>query len=122
MTAGFETLDFHRIELPRGLNAGKGGIAARDAEKQGVLAIPLEEGVETAPVPAEPGGVTIHYGDGTHAAPPPAGSKGPFRSSVLVAFHQLECEHHCGDDHTDDVVLKSADGQVDDLKAVVART
>ncbi len=53
MTAGYETLDFHdfhRVELPRRLNAGNGAIAARDVEKHGVLAIQLEEGGDTVTV------------------------------------------------------------------------
>ena len=77
---------------------------------------------EGVPVPAEPGDVTIHYGDGMHAAPPPTGAEGPFRSSVLVAFHQPGYEHHRGDDHYNDVLLQNADGQVDNLKTVVGRT
>ena len=81
-----------------------------------------ETAPEGVPVLAEPGDITIHYGDGMHAAPPTTGTQGPFRSSVLVAFHQPGYEHHRGDDHYNDVVLKSSDGQVDDLKTVVGRT
>ncbi len=71
-------------------------------------------------VAAEAGDVTLHYGDGMHAAPPPTGARGPFRSGVLIGFAQAGSRHHRGEDHYNDVLLRDGDGQVQHL-AKVAR-
>lgn len=70
------------------------------------------EGVAVA---AEAGDVTLHYGDGMHAAPPPTGARGPYRSSVLIGFARPGARHHRGEDHYNDVLLQRDDGQVPHL-------
>ncbi len=72
-------------------------------------------------VRAEAGDVTIHYGDGMHAAPPPTGREGPFRCSVLIGFARPGARHHRGEDHYNDVLLGREDGQVEHLARVAAR-
>jgi len=71
--------------------------------------------------PAEPGDVTLHYGDGLHVAPPPTGSEGPFRSSILIGYERSGAHHHLGDRHYNDVLLGSEDGQIEHMTKVAAR-
>lgn len=67
-------------------------------------------------VPAEPGDLTIHYGDGWHAAPPPTSERGPFRCCVLVAYEREGAFNHRGERHYNDVLLGDADGQVKHMR------
>ena len=78
-----------------------------DAEDQRAL-----EGVL---IPAEPGDLTLHYGDGWHTAPPPGSETGPFRSCVLVSYEREGAFNHRGERHYNDVLLGNEDGQVDHL-------
>ncbi|MBW2241148.1 MAG: phytanoyl-CoA dioxygenase family protein [Deltaproteobacteria bacterium] len=73
-------------------------------------------------VAAEPGDVSIHYGDGMHAAPPPTSREGPFRTSVLLGFAPPEFRPHGGVRHYNDVLLGREDGQIEHLTKVVAET
>lgn len=66
-------------------------------------------------VPAGAGDVTIHIGDVMHAAPPPEASSGPFRESILLAYHP-EFDHHRGERHYNDVLLGDEEGQVTHLR------
>ncbi len=72
-------------------------------------------------VAAEAGDVSLHYGDGMHAAPPPTGTQGPFRSSVLMGFTRPGARHHRGEDHYNDVLLQREDGQVEHLARIAGR-
>lgn len=76
---------------------------------------------EGVTLPAEPGDVTLHYGDGMHVAPPPTSSKGPFRVCVLTSFRVEGAHHHRGERHYNDVLLGRDDGQVEHMKKVAER-
>jgi ectoine hydroxylase-related dioxygenase (phytanoyl-CoA dioxygenase family) len=69
---------------------------------------------------AEPGDVSLHYGDIMHAAPPPTGT-GPFRQCLLMAFVRPDAYNHRGDRSYNDVLLSRDDGQVEHLEKVVKR-
>ena len=71
--------------------------------------------------PAQPGDVTLHYGDGLHVAPPPTSSEGPFRSCVLMGFQREDAWNHRGARHYNDVLLGSEDGQIEHMTKVAAR-
>ena len=58
---------------------------------------------------ADPGDVTLHYGDIMHAAPPPTGA-GPFRKCVLLSFARADAYNHRGETSYNDVLL-SRDGR-----------
>ena len=73
-------------------------------------------------VPAGPGDLTIHYGDGWHAAPSPTSSEGPFRSSVLVSFKREGAYNHRGVRHYNDVLLDGEEGRVSDVREVTGRS
>jgi len=73
-------------------------------------------------IPAQPGDLTLHYGDGWHAAPPPKGNEGPFRSCVLVSFEHDGAYNHRGVRHYNDVLLEGEDGQVADVHEVAGRS
>jgi hypothetical protein len=68
--------------------------------------------------PARAGDITLHIGDVMHAAPPPDSETGPFRQSVLLAFHP-DFTHHRGERHYNDVLLGAEDGQVPHLRTLV---
>jgi ectoine hydroxylase-related dioxygenase (phytanoyl-CoA dioxygenase family) len=69
-------------------------------------------------VPAKAGDITLHIGDVMHAAPPPESETGPFRQSILLAFHP-DFTHHRGERHYNDALLGTEDGQVPHLKQLV---
>ncbi|MCE2392204.1 MAG: phytanoyl-CoA dioxygenase family protein [Proteobacteria bacterium] len=72
-------------------------------------------------VPARPGDLTLHYGDGMHFAPPPTSETGPFRSCVLVGYAREGARHHRGERHYNDVLLGRGDGQVEHMTKVAGR-
>jgi hypothetical protein len=72
-------------------------------------------------VAADPGDVSLHYGDIMHAAPPPTGT-GPFRECLLTAYARPEAYNHRGGHSYNDVLLSREDGQVEHLQKVVDRT
>ena len=67
---------------------------------------------------AQPGDITFHYGDGLHVAPPPTGTRGPFRSCLLMGYGRSDGGHHRGERHYNDVLLGSEDGQVTNMRDV----
>ncbi len=71
-------------------------------------------------VVADPGDLTLHYGDIMHAAPPPTGA-GPFRRCVLLGFGRADSFNHRGDASYNDVLLSREDGQVEHLAAVARK-
>ena len=91
------------------------------------MSLPFAEaGDEGAPMgvapPAQPGDVTFHYGDGLHVSPPPAGSDGPFRCSILIGFSRADGRHHRGGRHYNDVLLGAEDGQIQHMSKVASRS
>ena len=73
-------------------------------------------------IPAGPGDLTLHYGDGWHAAPSPTSLEGPFRSSILVSFKREGAYNHRGERHYNDVLLGDDEGQVSDMREIAARS
>ncbi len=73
-------------------------------------------------IPARAGDLTIHYGDGWHAAPPPTSVDGPFRSCVLVSFQREGAHNHRGLRHYNDVLLGEDEGRVRDMTEVASRS
>ena len=71
-------------------------------------------------VPAEPGDLTIHYGDGWHAAPAPTSADGPFRCCILVSFEREGAFNHRGQRHYNDVLLGDAEGQVKHMTKIAS--
>jgi hypothetical protein len=67
-------------------------------------------------VEAEPGDVSLHYGDTMHAAPPP-GKHGPgtYRISAVTGYVRDGVRPHGGKRHYNDVLLGNEDGQVDHM-------
>ena len=55
------------------------------------------------------------------AAPPPTSDEGPFRTSLLIGFAPEGFAHHRGEDHYNDVLLRSEDGHVPHLRKVAER-
>jgi hypothetical protein len=76
---------------------------------------PLQPGEEdSAPVvavDAEPGDVTVHFGDILHKAPPPTGA-GPMRRALYVTFARPETIAFVGPGNGYNDVLFEHDGQV----------
>lgn len=79
-----------------------------------------EDAAEGLLLPAQAGDLTLHYGDGWHAAPPPTSAEGPFRCCALVGFHREGATNHRGERHYNDVLLGAEDGQIRDMKKVAA--
>jgi len=69
---------------------------------------------------ADPGDVSLHYGDIMHAAPPPTGV-GPFRKCVLLSYARADAYNHRGEVSYNDVLLSREDGQVEHLATVARR-
>jgi ectoine hydroxylase-related dioxygenase (phytanoyl-CoA dioxygenase family) len=72
-------------------------------------------------VPAEAGDVSLHWGDVMHGTPPPTGTQGPYRVSLLLSFAKKGARNHRGDGHYNDVLLGREDGQIDSLHAIARR-
>ncbi len=70
---------------------------------------------------ANPGDMSLHYGDIMHAAPPPTGT-GPFRECLLTAYIRPDAYNHRGDHSYNDVLLSREDGQVEHLQKVADRS
>jgi len=71
---------------------------------------------------ADPGDVSLHYGDIMHAAPPPTGKRGPYRECLLTGFARPGAYNHRGDKSYNDVLLSRDDGQVEHLTKVAERS
>ena len=70
-------------------------------------------------VDAQPGDVSLHYGDVLHAAPPPTG-EGPFRRSAVLTWKPAGARPHTGERHYNDILLEgSEDGQVAHLQQIL---
>jgi ectoine hydroxylase-related dioxygenase (phytanoyl-CoA dioxygenase family) len=80
------------------------------------FAAPHESVAGSVAVPAEPGDVSLHFGDVMHGTPPPTGEQGPYRVSLLLSFAAKGAYHHRGERHYNDVLLGRDDGQVASLR------
>ncbi|MDX1649051.1 MAG: phytanoyl-CoA dioxygenase family protein, partial [Myxococcota bacterium] len=70
-----------------------------------------------------PGDVTVHYGDGMHAAPPPTRTDLPeYRISATTGFARPDARHHRGDGSYNDVLHQRADGRIEHLTRVAGRS
>ena len=70
---------------------------------------------------AQPGDISLHYGDVMHAAPPPRG-RNHFRRSLVLTWKPPHSQPHTGQDHYNDVLLEgSEDGQVANLQQILER-
>jgi ectoine hydroxylase-related dioxygenase (phytanoyl-CoA dioxygenase family) len=75
-----------------------------------------------ARVVAEPGDVTVHYGDVMHAAPPPARRDlDEYRISAVVGFTRPDARNHRGTHSYNDVLHQREDGQIEHLAVVAER-
>jgi len=80
------------------------------------FAEPHESVTGTVAVPAGPGDVSLHFGDIMHGTPPPTGSHGPYRVSLLLSFAAKGAHHHRGERHYNDVLLGGEGGQVASMR------
>jgi ectoine hydroxylase-related dioxygenase (phytanoyl-CoA dioxygenase family) len=72
-----------------------------------------------ASVRAEPGDVSLHYGDTMHAAPPPTRDDlAVYRTSAVTAFARPGARPHRGR-YYNEVLHRREDGQVEHLAALV---
>ena len=77
----------------------------------------------TATLNAQPGDVSIHYGDTMHAAAPPTDiGRDGYRISAIVGFARPDAAHHRGEKSYNDVLHGREDGQVEHLERVAERT
>jgi hypothetical protein len=71
---------------------------------------------------AQPGDVSIHYGDVMHAAPPPTRSDlAGYRISATVGFTRPGARHHAGASSYNAVLHQREDGQIEHLAKVASR-
>jgi hypothetical protein len=70
---------------------------------------------------AQPGDVTLHFGDTVHAAPPPAPGAPSYRVSAIVGYARPGAFHHRGDASYNDALHRRDDGQVDHLVDLARR-
>ena len=71
---------------------------------------------------AQPGDVSIHYGDVMHAAPPPTRNDLPvYRTSAVVGFARPDARIHIGGTSYNQVLHQREDGQIEHLAKVAGR-
>ncbi|MAE95641.1 MAG: hypothetical protein CL910_13365 [Deltaproteobacteria bacterium] len=80
------------------------------------FAAPHESVAGSVAVAAEPGDVSLHFGDVMHGTPPPTAKEGPYRVSLLMGFAKKGAHHHRGERHYNDVLLGREDGQVASMR------
>ena len=69
---------------------------------------------------ANPGDVSLHYGDTVHAAPPPQKrATGDYRISAVTGYVRDGVRPHGGRRHYNDVLLGNEDGQVDHMSVLI---
>jgi len=79
-------------------------------------------GPEGVGVAAEPGDVSLHFGDVMHAAPPPAGrGLARYRISATTNFGSENFRPHTGQHSYNDVLHRREDGQVEHLAKVAGK-
>ena len=89
-----------------GSHEGSVGFAdARDAD--------APRGISLA---ADPGDVSLHYGDTLHSAPPPARDDlAEYRISAILGFARPGASHHRGESSYNAVLHQREDGQIEHL-------
>ncbi len=70
---------------------------------------------------AQPGDVSLHYGDTMHAAPAPAGSSGGYRISAVTGYTRPGTRPHRGK-HYNEVLHSRDDGQIEHLEKVARKS
>ena len=71
---------------------------------------------------AQPGDVSLHYGDVMHSAPPPTGvGLDQYRISAVTGYSRPEARNHRGGSSYNDVLHGREDGQVEHLATVAER-
>ncbi|MCP5065499.1 MAG: phytanoyl-CoA dioxygenase family protein [bacterium] len=108
------------------LNADTGELRMLPGSQQGSCP-PLDADNPHAPagvaLAAEPGDVSLHYGDTMHAAPPPRRSDlGTYRISALTAYSRAGAPASPRKGAYNDVLLGRDDGQVEHLADVAKRS
>lgn len=79
-------------------------------------------GPEGVGVTAEPGDVSLHFGDVMHAAPPPTGrGLTRYRVSATTNFGPANFRPHTGQHSYNDVLHRRDDGQIEHLEKVAGR-
>ena len=79
-------------------------------------------GPEGVGVTAEPGDVSLHFGDVMHAAPPPTGrGLARYRISATTNFGPEDFRPHTGQHSYNDVLHRRADGRIEHLAKVAGR-
>jgi hypothetical protein len=72
---------------------------------------------------AEPGDLTLHYGDVMHAAPAPTGQDLPgYRISAITGFTRSDARNHRGAGSYNDVLHQREDGQIEHLEDLARRS
>ena len=71
---------------------------------------------------AQPGDVSLHYGDVMHAAPPPKSGLDGYRRSAVTGYARPGARHHRGEKNYNEVLHGREDGQVEHLSRVAERT
>ncbi len=64
---------------------------------------------------AQPGDVTLHYGDTIHAAPPPSPGQSEYRVSAILGYSRPDAHNHRGDGSYNEALHRRDDGQVEHL-------
>jgi hypothetical protein len=70
-----------------------------------------EASAPVVPIDADPGDVTVHFGDTLHAAPSPTGN-GPMRRAMYITFARPETLAYVGTGNGYNDVLFEHDGRV----------
>ena len=73
-------------------------------------------------IDAQPGDVSLHYGDVVHAAPPPESASGPFRASILIGWGQPDAAHHRGETHYNDALFQDGGSSVPNMRDMARRS
>lgn len=64
---------------------------------------------------AQPGDVTLHYGDTVHAAPPPSPGCADYRVSAILDFGRPDTTHRRAEGSYNDALHRRDDGQIEHL-------
>lgn len=70
---------------------------------------------------AEPGDVTLHYGDTIHGAPPPAPGQPQYRASAIIGYARPDGHTHQHASSYNEALHQRDDGQVEHLDALARR-
>jgi hypothetical protein len=86
---------------------------------------PIDAGHPKAPAGvhliAQPGDVSLHYGETMHAAPPPDSGQDDYRISALTGYARPGAGNHRGEKNYNEVLHQRDDGQIEHLADATAR-